>query len=83
MSRQNRPAPADQGRAFEHIVLRDIKPSNVLVAERGAPVLTDFGIATTFERRAHLTATGMTLGSIEYMSSEQAAGDRVDERADL
>jgi serine/threonine protein kinase len=64
-------------------VHRDIKPSNVLFSEGDAPVLTDFGIATTIQGSTHLTATGMTLGSIEYMSPEQAAGDRVDERADL
>ncbi|MGE5153526.1 MAG: protein kinase domain-containing protein [Bdellovibrio bacteriovorus] len=65
------------------IVHRDIKPSNVLFAESGAPVLTDFGIAKTVGSETKLTSTGMTVGSVGYMSPEQALGEEVDSRSDL
>jgi serine/threonine-protein kinase PpkA len=65
------------------IVHRDIKPSNVLFTHSGAPVLTDFGIAKTVGTETKLTSTGMTVGSVGYMSPEQALGNEVDNRADL
>jgi serine/threonine-protein kinase PpkA len=65
------------------IVHRDIKPGNVLFTESGAPVLTDFGIAKTMGSETKLTSTGMTLGSVGYMSPEQALGQEVDSRSDL
>ena len=65
------------------IVHRDIKPGNVLFTESGAPILTDFGIAKTVGNETKLTSTGMTVGSVGYMSPEQALGQDVDSRSDL
>ena len=70
----------------EGIVHRDIKPENVLFSAGHAQV-ADFGIARIVGdagRGAALTATGLVLGSPQYMAPEQAAGDpRTDHRADL
>ena len=57
------------------IVHRDIKPSNLLVDAHGNLWITDFGLATT-QTDAGLTMTGDLLGTLRYMSPEQAAGDR-------
>jgi serine/threonine protein kinase len=65
------------------IIHRDIKPSNVLFTHSGAPVLTDFGIAKTVGTETKLTSTGMAVGSVGYMSPEQALGNPVDSRSDL
>ncbi|NEV63352.1 serine/threonine-protein kinase [Thiorhodococcus minor] len=72
--------------AYAHhqgIVHRDIKPSNVLFNAAGAAVLADFGIAKNVGEETQLTSTGLTLGSVPYMSPEQFQGDPVDHRADL
>ena len=78
--------------ALEHahergVVHRDLKPQNVLVPDkprswRGAAKLADFGIAT-LAGDDPLTMTGDVVGTLAYMAPEQAAGKRVDERADL
>lgn len=65
------------------IIHRDIKPSNILLDEQGHPLLGDFGIAFLKSSTTKLTATGMTLGTPEYMAPEQALGEKVDERADV
>jgi serine/threonine protein kinase len=64
------------------IVHRDIKPSNIIVTPRGAPKLTDFGIATAAGDR-RLTRSGMAVGSLAYMSPEQVQSMPFDERADI
>ena len=64
---------------------RDIKPENILLRERDA-VLTDFGIAVAVrEAGGHrLTQSGFSLGTPQYMSPEQATGDRtLDGRSDI
>ena len=61
---------------------RDVKPGNVLLREDGTPVLTDFGIAA-LEASPGLTATGMLIGSPEYMAPERVHGVEGDPRSDL
>ena len=65
------------------VIHRDIKPENILL-ERGSDsaVVTDFGIARLMEA-APATATGQVLGTVHYMSPEQAMGERVDGRSDV
>jgi len=69
------------------VVHRDIKPENVLLSG-GTAVVTDFGIAKALNAaktipNLTLTARGTSLGTPGYMAPEQAAGDEVDERADI
>ena len=64
------------------IVHRDLKPSNLLLDKHGLCKLTDFGVAHIFAGD-QLTATGSVIGTVEYMSPEQAQGRRVDKRSDI
>jgi serine/threonine protein kinase len=66
-------------RGFVH---RDIKPSNVIVAEDGRATLTDFGLVKAGEG-TKLSTTGVVFGTPEYMSPEQAQGEKVDGRSDI
>ncbi len=68
------------------VVHRDVKPSNIIVTPQGRAKLVDMGLARRFERGgdAGLTQTGMTLGTFDYISPEQARDPRdVDVRSDL
>ncbi|HEX7981118.1 MAG TPA: protein kinase, partial [Gemmatimonadaceae bacterium] len=69
----------------QHLVHRDIKPENILLQE-GEAMLADFGIALAVQEAAgnRLTQTGLSLGTPQYMSPEQATGDRgIDSRSDI
>lgn len=69
--------------AHEHsIVHRDLKPSNILLGRGSRPLLMDFGVALV-ATGTRLTRTGVTVGTPEYMSPEQAQGLPVDERSDI
>ena len=65
------------------LVHRDVKPSNVLLDERGNCLLTDFGLAKILESSSKLTATGGILGTPAYMSPEQGLAEKVDGRSDI
>ena len=64
----------------QHIVHRDIKPQNIIISRDGKVKVTDFGIAKAATSE---TITSNTMGSVHYISPEQARGGYCDERSDI
>ena len=64
------------------IVHRDVKPQNIMVLPDGTIKVTDFGIAR-FARSEQRTITDKAIGSVHYISPEQARGERTDEKTDI
>ena len=66
-----------------HIIHRDVKPHNVMIAPNGTAKITDFGIAKAVNAATIVDNTDGIIGSVHYFSPEQARGGYVDEKSDI
>jgi eukaryotic-like serine/threonine-protein kinase len=71
-----------QAAHLEGVIHRDLKPSNIMRDGAGRVVIMDFGLAKTVASDG-MTQTGMMIGTMEYMSPEQAMGSELDARSDI
>src|SRR5580658_8876415 len=65
------------------ILHRDLKPQNVMREEGGRVVVMDFGMARAIDSTDGMTQTGALVGTLDYMSPEQALGKKLDQRSDI
>jgi serine/threonine-protein kinase len=65
------------------VIHRDLTPRNILLTAEGHPKVMDFGLAYLIQESRHLTRTGYTLGTPQYMAPEQAKGLPLSPKADL
>jgi serine/threonine protein kinase len=75
-----------QGLKYAHqqgIVHRDLKPANIMIDQNGVVKLTDFGISHFLGARLALTQPDQIVGTPLYMSPEQVAGEKIDQRSDI
>ncbi len=78
--------PVAEALAYAHeqgVLHRDIKPSNVILTPEGGVFLTDFGLARMAQSGESTLSQDMMIGTPQYMSPEQAKGEKVDERTDI
>jgi serine/threonine-protein kinase len=79
-------ADACQAMNFSHqhgIIHRDVKPANIMISKAGAVKVMDFGIARALADANSVTQTAAVIGTAQYLSPEQARGEKVDARSDV
>ncbi|HEX7838935.1 MAG TPA: serine/threonine-protein kinase [Kofleriaceae bacterium] len=67
----------------QHIIHRDVSPSNVLISHDGVIKVCDFGVAKAQHRKAEITKDGVVKGKFSYMSPEQCLSKPLDRRSDV
>jgi serine/threonine protein kinase len=79
-------ADACQALNFSHqhgTIHRDVKPANIMISKAGAVKVMDFGIAKALADASSVTQTAAVIGTAQYLSPEQARGEKVDARSDV
>lgn len=66
-----------------HVIHRDIKPQNIIMTPEGVLKVTDFGIARASNSQATMTMANTAIGTVHYLSPEQARGGYTDSRTDI